>query len=274
MEAVGYLAAGLIGVTLGLMGGGGSILTVPVLVYLFGASAQTATGYSLFIVGVTAAIGAALMARSGLVVPRAAALFALPAFVSVWLTRRLLVPALPEAFGPLTRDQALLLLFAALMLVTAVSMLRRPESVGASPESAEIDARRLVPPALAVGVVTGLVGAGGGFLIVPALTLAARLPMKRAVGTSLAVIAANSLVGFLADTQVRPHADWRFLLLVTGAAVAGMAAGTALARRIPGARLRPAFAVFLLAMGAYMVGRELFFESFPAPARSVITKAH
>lgn len=255
MALFGYLAAVVIGVTLGLMGGGGSILTVPVLVYLFGQSASTATGESLFIVGTTAAIGAALMARRGLVVGQAALRFALPSFATVWLTRNYLLPALPKHVGSLSRDTLLLIFFAALMLATALSMLKgrkeAPTEVAPSPT-------KTVVPALFVGLVTGLVGAGGGFLIVPALTLAAGLPIKKAVGTSLAIIAANSLFGFFSDSHTRAGASWGFLLSLTALAAVGMGIGTLLSRRVPGDRLRPAFGIFLLVMGSYMVLREVF----------------
>lgn len=261
MELLGYAAALIIGVTLGLMGGGGSILTVPVLVYLFHQGAHTATGNSLFIVGTTALVGAGLLARRGLVATRVAVLFVVPAFTMVWLTRRFLLPALPHQLGPLTLDAALLVLFAALMLITAVSMFRRREDAGPPKEELLPPLKQVIGPALLVGLVTGLVGAGGGFLIVPALALAAQLPMKRAVATSLAIIAINSLVGFLSDTQTRAHADWRFLITFTLLAMVGMSLGTVLSRRIPGARLRPAFGGFLLVMGTYMVVRELLFRA-------------
>lgn len=262
MELLGYLAAAAIGVTLGLMGGGGSILTVPVLVYLFGVPAAMATGDSLFLIGATAAVGAALLARQKQVDGRAALVFLVPSFLTVWLTRRFLVPALPAQLGLLPLGTALLLLFAALMLVTALGMLRpRPEAS----EVGKVQLGRLVPSALGVGVLTGLVGAGGGFLIVPALTLFARLPMKSAVGTSLAVIAANSLLGFFSDPSLARSASWPFLLTLTGLALAGMGVGTRLSRKISSAALRPAFGVFLLVMGAYMLSRELFLN--PSVAR-------
>lgn len=254
MELLGYGAAGLIGVTLGLMGGGGSILTVPVLVYLFDLSGAVATGYSLFIVGTTALIGALVQVRRKLVDLRAAGLFLAPSLLSVWAMRRWVVPHLPAQIGPLSLSQALLLLFALLMFVTAVTMLRgRCEA----PAKAVVRPQKIALPALAVGAVTGLVGAGGGFLIVPALTLAAGLPIARAVATSLLVIAANALLGFVSDTTVRPHADWTLLLSVTAAAAVGMAVGSAAVRVVPAKVLRPAFAVFLLLMGTYMVVREL-----------------
>lgn len=256
MELMGYVAAVMIGITLGLMGGGGSILTVPVLVYLFETPASVATGYSLFIVGTTAALGALLMARRGLVVGRAAVSFALPSFLTVWLTRNFLLPAAPEKLGSISRDTALLVFFAALMLVTALSMLRGRKE--ATEPTTPPNPLQLIPPALVVGVVTGLVGAGGGFLIVPALTLAAKLPMKRAVGTSLAIISANSLFGFFSDRHVHITTHWGFLLTLTALAAGGMGLGTLLSKRIPGEKLRPAFGVFLLVMGTYMVAREIF----------------
>jgi uncharacterized membrane protein YfcA len=257
MELLGYISAIVIGVTLGLMGGGGSILTVPVLVYLFGTTASVATGDSLFIVGATAAIGASLMARRGLVAGRAAIGFALPAFATVWLTRRFVLLAIPSHMGKISRDTLILVFFAALMLVTAISMLRgRNES--SSDDGEASDFKKLALPALAVGVVTGLVGAGGGFLIVPALTLAAKLPMKRAVGTSLAIISANSLFGFFSDPLARGEANWTLLVSLTCLAALGMWLGNMLSQRIPGERLRPSFGIFLLVMGVYMVVREIF----------------
>jgi uncharacterized protein len=257
MEIVGYLAAIVIGITMGLMGGGGSILTVPVLVYLFGKPASLATGYSLFIVGATAAIGAALMARRGLVAGKTVVGFALPSFLTVWLARHYLLPAIPEHLGRISRDTLLLVFFAALMLATALSMLKkRQEAPGDVSEPTNL--RQLVPPALVVGVVTGVVGAGGGFLIVPALTLAVKLPIKRAVGTSLAIISANSLFGFFSDSKIRAEANWGFLLVFTALAAVGMGLGALLSKRIPGEKLRPTFGVFLLVMGTYMVAREIF----------------
>jgi uncharacterized protein len=268
MELLGYLAAVVIGVTLGLMGGGGSILTVPVLVYLFGISLPHATGYSLFIVGVTSALGSGLMARRGLVAGRTALRFALPAFLTVWLTRHFLLPAIPVALGPISRDTVLLVFFAVLIVLTAISLLR-PRPVCQTDARVSDALLPLLLPALGVGLVTGLVGAGGGFLIVPALALAVRLPMKQAVGTSLAIISANSLFGFFSDIHVVREAQWGFLLVITLLAILGMGVGTRLSARIDGERLRPAFGIFLLIMGAYIVGKEIF-ESFSHKTASVV----
>jgi uncharacterized membrane protein YfcA len=269
MEVLGYLAAVAVGITLGLLGGGGAILAVPILVYLFEQSTDAATGYSLFIVAVTASVGAVSRYRQGSVHLGYAALFATFAFGGVIATRRFLLPALPTTLFQsgailLERDRALLLFVAGLMMFTALALLRRSaeiekETAGAPASTFEVTGKTrllLVVAAMVVGSITGLVGAGGGFLIVPTLLFVAHLPLKRATGTSLLVIAANSLVGFLSDTRIRPHADWPFLLSITAAALVGMALGVRLTPRIPENRLRPAFGLFLLLMGSYMVGRE------------------
>lgn len=277
MEALGYLAAAAVGIALGILGGGGSILAVPILLYLFGLPTDTATGYSLFIVAVTAAVGAASLYRQGRIDLRSAAIFALPAFVSVALTRCFLLPALPDHLFQLgtveiTRNRATLLFFVALMVMTALSLLRRkavPTQESVIPDTASGRSRtlRLFLAASAVGLITGLVGAGGGFLIVPTLVVFARLPMTRASGTSLFIIAMNSTVGFLSDHRVLAHADWSFLLGITTTALIGMALGVRIAPRIPENRLRPAFAVFLLIIAVYMTGHE-FLSGPPALPRT------
>jgi uncharacterized membrane protein YfcA len=265
METLGLAAMALVGVTLGLMGGGGAILTVPIFLHLFHLTLAEATTYSLFLVGTVALMGAGLMARRGLVDLRAAVWFALPAFAAVAATRRFLVPALPAHFGPWERDQVLVVLFALLMASTAVAMLRpRPDSPSQSAglKHSEAEPAAKVPgggilQSLMVGLLTGVFGAGGGFLIVPALVLVHRLPMARAVGTSLLIIASNALVGFASDNSVRPHADWPLLLQGTAIAAVGMLIGSALSTHVPAARLRQGFGVFLLAMGAWMLWRSL-----------------
>lgn len=257
MEVLGYLAATLIGVALGLIGGGGSILTVPVLVFLFGQTASQATAYSLFVVGVTALVGTVLSAQKGTVDFRIALVFGPPSVLAVYAVRGFVMPAIPDQLAQiggftLTKDTAVLLLFAGLMLATAISMLRggnRPEPE--PPES--LPYLKIALEGLVVGGVTGLVGAGGGFLIIPALVLLAGLPMKQAVGTSLAIISAKSLIGFMGDVQSTPSLNWPLILTVSLAAVLGMGVGTLLQSRIDGARLKPAFAIFVLVMGAFVL---------------------
>jgi len=262
METIGYAAMALVGITLGLMGGGGAILTVPIFLNLFHRSLAEATTYSLFLVGSVALLGAGLMALRGMVDLRAAVRFALPAFLSVAATRRFLVPALPVSFGPFARDQVLVVLFSLLMAVTAVLMLRprRSPNSPASEETRPTDLRTAgggIPQSIVVGLLTGIFGAGGGFLIVPALVLVHRLPMPRAVGTSLLIISSNALIGFASDTVVRPRADWRQLLIATGIAAVGMLVGNVLSRRVPAGRLRQGFGAFLLVMAVAMLVQTL-----------------
>lgn len=273
MIAIGLAAAAVIGVVLGALGGGGSILTVPVLVYIVGTPAVQATAYSLFVVGVTAAVGAVGHIRSGNVDLRTAALFAPPSLVAVFVTRRFLVPAIPDPVFhlgslPVTRETLIMTLFALTMLVAAVSMIRgckRCVTAGEKkmdPESAEGADRHSNPlfiliEGAVVGVITGIVGAGGGFLIIPALVLVGGLPMKRAVGTSLLIIAAKSLIGFSGDLGAATALDWGFLLPFTGFAVLGIIGGVFLARSIDGARLRPAFGWLVLGMGTFITVQQL-----------------
>ncbi len=265
LHYLGYLAAVFIGMLLGIMGGGGSILTVPALVYLLGVSPVLSTAYSLFIVGSTALVGAAGYWRRGLVALSTALQFLGPSLVAVFLTRRILLPAVPSRLFTLgslvvTKDLLVLLGFAGLMVVAAVAMIRpgnRADEPAAAPPSGR---GRVLGMGAAVGLLTGLVGAGGGFLIIPALVLGARLPMAQAVGTSLAIIALNSLLGFAGDLGAGRIIDWPFLLTFLAFALAGIGLGSWLTRFIPGARLRPAFGWFTLAMGAFILAKELVFR--------------
>jgi hypothetical protein len=267
---LGYFAAIFIGLSLGIMGGGGSILTVPVLVYLMGVSPVLSTAYSLFVVGSTSMVGASGYFRKGLVSLRTAVFFLLPSLVAVFLVRKVLMPAIPhELFrvgGILfTKDLLVLVAFAVLMVVAATSMIRGKQAEEILDEELR-DKRAFNYPlilgiGLVVGTLTGFVGAGGGFLIIPALVLGARLPMKLAVGTSLAIIALNSLIGFGGDVSAGTPIAWRFLLSFLAFALVGIVLGTYLARFIPGAKLKPAFGWFTLAMGTFILLRELVFRA-------------
>lgn len=262
MEILGYIGAVLMGLSLGLIGGGGSILTVPILVYLFSIDAVLATAYSLFIVGLTSLIGSFSHMRLGNIHWPLAVLFGVPSIIAVFATRVWLLPMLPDPLFHLGsmavgKGLGLLILFALLMVVAAVSMIRRP--VKTDPNGVAVKSRGLLILAegLAVGTITGLVGAGGGFLIIPALVLLAKLPMKQAVGTSLLIIAAKSLIGFTGDLNAEWTIDWNFLLLFSAIAIAGILAGAWLSKRIPNEKLKPAFGWFVLVMGIYIIVREL-----------------
>ena len=262
IEIIGYASAIMVGLVLGLTGGGGSILTVPVLVYLLHLEPVKATAYSLFIVGASSLVGAVKNMQKGMVDFRTAAVFAVPAFTGVYLTRKYMVPAIPEelfAVGSftLTKDLGIMLFFALIMLLAAISMIRKKANE-AEEEEAKVQYNYpvIIIQGLLTGVVTGMVGAGGGFLIIPALVLLANLPMKRAVATSLLIIAANSLIGFLGDVQ-NQVIDWKFLLSFTGIAVVGIFIGIYLNRFIDGKKLKKGFGWFVLLMGIYIMYKEL-----------------
>lgn len=263
MELFGYAASVLIGVSLGLIGSGGSILTVPVLVYLFAVDAVAATAYSLFIVGFTSAVGSIGYFQKGLVNVRTALVFGAPSIAAVFLTRAYIVPAIPkEVFTAgtfvVTKSILLMLLFAILMLMASYSMIKkeRPKK-DATEGQKKFNYPLILLEGMVVGIATGLVGAGGGFLIIPALVLLSGLHMKEAVGTSLVIIAAKSLIGFLGEGS-ETVIDWLLLAKVTAFALAGIFIGVFLSRKIDGAKLKPAFGWFVLAMGIYIIVKEIF----------------
>ncbi|MDF2158218.1 sulfite exporter TauE/SafE family protein [Algoriphagus sp. CAU 1675] len=259
---IGFAAAILIGVSLGLIGGGGSILTVPVLVYILGVDPVLATAYSLFVVGSTSLVGAGNYMKQGLVDYKTALVFAIPSFIAVFLTRKFLVPALPDPLFSLgetaiTKNVGIMVFFAIIMLAASYSMIKG----GAKKEEKEEGEVKFNIPMIAlegsiVGVITGIVGAGGGFLIIPALVLLAKLPMKLAVGTSLLIIAAKSLIGFLGDVSNQPI-DWQMLLIFTGLSIVGIFIGSSLSKKINEKALKKGFGWFVLLMGIYIIGKEL-----------------
>ena len=258
---LGYLGALVVGLTLGLLGGGGSILTVPILVYVLGINPVLATAYSLFVVGTTSLVGALRNMIKGMVNVKVAVVFAIPAFVAVYLTRRYLVPAIPDEIFTagdftLTKDLAVMLFFAVIMLAASISMIRGRKEKKVD-EHAPLKVPLIILEGVIVGVLTGLVGAGGGFLIIPALVLFANLPMKRAVATSLVIIAVKSLIGFVGDVQ-NLVIDWPFLLTFTGFSIVGIFIGIYLNRFIDGKHLKKAFGWFVLVMGIYIIVKELF----------------
>ncbi len=267
MEILGFLASILIGVSLGLVGSGGSILTVPVLVYLLAVDPVAATGYSLFIVGFTAGVGSIGYFQKGLVNIKTAIVFGIPSIIAVFSTRAWIVPAIPKevftiAGHVVTKSDLLMLLFAILMVVASVSMIKKDKSV-AGDEDLKAEQKFNYPLILIegglVGIITGLVGAGGGFLIIPALVLLSKLPMKEAVGTSLVIIAAKSLIGFFGEAS-EAAIDWRLLAIVTTFATVGIFGGIFLSKKIDGNKLKPAFGWFVLVMGIYIIIKETIFK--------------
>jgi uncharacterized membrane protein YfcA len=263
LQLTGFLASILIGVSLGLIGGGGSILTLPVLVYLLGFNPVTSAMYSLFVVGTTSLVGSVGYMRHQQVNYKAALLFSIPSFLAVYLTQKYLTPNIPDPLFStssftLSKPVAIMIFFALVMLAASISMIRdkkTPDQPLAGP--AIVNLPLLALDGMLVGMLTGIVGAGGGFLIIPALVLLVRLPMKMAVGTSLLIIAANTLIGFWGGTT-NMVIDWPFLLKFTAMAVVGILLGTYLSQFIPSQKLKKAFGWFVLIMGVYIIGREVF----------------
>jgi uncharacterized membrane protein YfcA len=258
----GYIGALLIGLVLGLTGGGGSILTVPILVYLMHLNPVTATAYSLFIVGTTSAFGTIQNFRKGVVEVKTAFLFALPSLVSVFVTRKFIVPAIPDvllqtASFTLTKEIFLMVFFAAIMLLASFSMIRKPAE-NTNPDPTKPSLLPMLLQLAVVGVFIGLVGAGGGFLIIPALVFMAKLPMRKAIGTSLLIITLNSLIGFTGDIGHTPI-DWPFLLRFTSIAIAGIFTGIFLSKFVDENGLKKGFGWFVLVMAVFIFAKELFF---------------
>lgn len=261
MEILGYFASVLIGVSLGLIGGGGSILTVPVLVYLFAIDPVKAGSYSLFIVGLTSLIGSYSYFKNNLVSLKTAFTFGTTSIIAVLLSRTFIVPAIPDQihFGNLfllSKGSFLMLAFALIMLLASFRMIKPSPT---SSNSTQFNAPMLATQGFMIGLLTGLLGVGGGFLIIPALVLLSGLPMKEAVGTSLAIIAANSLIGFL-GADLNHTTDWFFLLKITTFAVAGIGIGTSLSKKTDGNKLKPIFGWFVLCMSICIFINEMLFN--------------
>jgi uncharacterized membrane protein YfcA len=331
---LGFGSALLIGILLGMIGGGGSILTLPVLVYLLDVDPMKATAYSLFVVGVSSFFGATEYMRKGLLSYKTALVFAAPSLVAVFATRHWLLPFLPEnlvsiqgydltrdiafalvlmggvawaafvllkkkldlhnvSIGPIlalmapaaaavfvmrqwvipaipehlieigslsiTKSSAILLLFSVIMLLAAFAMLRPSKLEDAETANQPVNYTKIGLDGLLVGTVTGIVGAGGGFLIIPALVLLAKLPMRLAVGTSLLVITIKSLIGFTGDLG-QQDIDWALLLPFTALAVVGIFGGSRLGGLVPAETLKKGFGWFTLGMGVFMILKETVFK--------------
>jgi uncharacterized protein len=262
MELFGYIASVSIGIILGLMGGGGSILSIPILVYLFHVDAVMASAYSLFIVGTTSLVGAVPKYREHLVNIRTGFIFGIPSIASIFITRKWIVPAIPDVLFSINDFQfskriLLLGIFALMMILASYSMIRKPGTV--KKDDQEVRIFLTMFEGLLIGFLTGLVGAGGGFLIIPALVLLTGLPFKTAVGTSLFIIAINSLIGFFGDV-LNYQMNWAFLLTITSLAVAGIFIGNRLQKNVSSQKLKKAFGWLILGMGLFILIRELGFN--------------
>ena len=261
LDIIGYFAAILMGVTLGSIGGGGSILTVPILVYLMGVNPVTATGYSLLLVGSTAAFGAFRYYRMGQVNIKASIIFAIPSIIAVYSTRAFLMPAIPDIinikFFSISKDLVIMVLFAILMVLSATMMLRdSKKEKNTKLKKKSYNVGFIILEGALVGIVTGILGAGGGFLIIPALVLLVGMPMKEAIGSSLLIISLKSLLGFLGDVQNGIELQFPMLPMFFLATLIGMFLATKLAHKLKGDNLQKIFAYFTLVVATIILFRE------------------
>lgn len=265
MDVLGFLSSILIGLSLGLIGGGGSILTVPVLVYFFKVDAVLATAYSLCVVGTTSLVGSVTYFKQKLVNLRIAFVFGVPSIIAVMVTRVFVLSHIPTVVYTsdtftVTKDMLVMVLFAILMVLASYQMIRKnsgDKMLGPGGDKHALGV--LFVQGALVGIITGFIGAGGGFLIIPVLVNNLRIPMKEAIGTSLLIISVNSLIGF-ASSLHDVIVDWSLLIKIVLLAIVGVFVGTYIARRIDGHKLKPAFGWFILIMGFYILAKELFFD--------------
>jgi hypothetical protein len=262
MELLGYFLALFVGIALGLIGGGGSILAMPILVYIFHFNPQLATSYSLFIVGISALIGSLKHYKLNNLNINTAFVFGIPSIVSLLLTRKFVLPQIPNEIFKLndvviTKNILLMVVFAALMIAASISMIKNKKN---ETELNIPSKNKLAFVGFMVGIVTGFLGAGGGFLIIPALIFFAALPMKQAIGTSLFIIAINAMIGFAGDLINNVHLNFQFLLLFSFIAIIGIFIGTYLSKKVDGNKLKPAFGWFVLVAGIYIIAKEIFFK--------------
>lgn len=256
----------IIGISLGLIGGGGSILTVPVLVYVAGVSPVMATAYSLFIVGSTSLVGAFDNFRRNLVHIPTAIVFSIPSFIAVYLVRRFVIPIIPEHMFSIgsyavSKNIFIMVFFAAVMLFASISMIRgsKKNSDNEDVSNIKFNYPLIVIEGFVVGSLTGFVGAGGGFLIIPALVMFAKLPMRLAIGTSLLIIAIKSLIGFIGDVQtVKEAIDWTMLVLFSAVASGGIFVGVLIGKKVKAESLKTIFGWFVLVMSVYILIKELY----------------
>ena len=264
LEILGFISALMIGISLGLIGGGGSILAVPVLAYLFSVNEKIATAYSLFIVGASALVGGIKQHFKGYVDWRTALVFGFPAIIGVTTVRKFIVPALPDVLFSIdhfdfTRRMGMFGLFALLMIPAAFSMLKkRPQNQKQKNAKVKYNYLLILTEGLIVGGVTGMIGAGGGFLIIPALVILANVDMKVAVGTSLVIIAFKSLLGFFFGDAISMQIDWGLLLIFTGLSFVGIFIGSYLSNFIDGTKLKKGFGYFIFVMAGFIFYMEFF----------------
>ena len=263
-QTIGYVLAVFVGLILGMLGSGGSILSVPILVHVMGIEPTLATAYSLFVIGTTSLVGGIHKAQQKLVDFHKVVLFGIPAVISVFMTRKIIVPQIPDTIFSnehftLSKSMLIMVVFAVVMIVASVRMIK-PFKEKVILENEKLNYYRVTLMGILIGLLSGFVGAGGGFLIVPALLLFAKTPMKMAVGTSLFIVSSQSLIGFTGDIMGNQIIDWKLLLFFTLASIMGIFIGNFISKKIKEEKLKTGFGWFVLAMGIYIILRELFWS--------------
>ena len=263
-QIIGYILAVFVGMTLGMLGSGGSILSVPILVYVMSIEPTLATAYSLFVIGATSFVGGIHKAKQKLVDFNKVILFGVPAVISVFITRKVLVPKIPDIIFStenftLSKSILIMVVFALVMIFASYRMIK-PLKEKIVVDGEKLNYYKIVFLGFLIGLLSGFVGAGGGFLIVPTLLFFAKTPMKMAVGTSLFIVSSQSLIGFTGDIMEKRIIDWKLLLLFTFASIIGIFIGNYLSKNTEDEKLKTGFGWFVLAMGIYIIIRELFWS--------------
>jgi uncharacterized protein len=264
IQILGYFGAFLVGLILGLIGSGGSILSLPVLVYIFGINPVLATAYSLFIVGITSLVGSIKNLRNNMIDYHTTLFFSISAIISVYITRKYLILLIPEIILTsdliiLTKEKFIMLLFSILMVVAGFFMIKKSPKTIVKMKSIKIIAPNkliILAEGSLIGFITGLVGAGGGFIIIPVLVILTKLRMKHAIATSLAIISLKSLIGFIGDIQVQ-IIDWNFLLLFSAISVSGIYVGQYYNHRVPDDQLKKGFGFFVIILSVIIFIKEV-----------------
>ena len=259
---IGYILAVFVGITLGLVGSGGSILSVPILVYVMGVTPILATAYSLFVVGTTALFGGFQKAKQKLVDYKKVVLFGIPSIFTVFTTRKFIVPNIREvvfstSYFTLHKSVLIMIIFSIIMIIASVRMIR-PIKEKTINNDFKLNYYKIFIQGVFIGFVSGFVGAGGGFLIIPALFFYVKTPMKMAIGTSLFIVSAQSLIGFIGDIRPEQNLNWKLILIFTSCSIIGVFIGSFLSKKIEGEKLKTRFGWFVLAMGIYILLKEIF----------------
>lgn len=261
-QIIGYLLAIIVGISLGLIGSGGSILSIPILVYVMGVNPVLATAYSLFIVGSSALFGGIQKVKRNLVDFNKVFLFGAPSIMAVFLTRKIIIPNIPEiifstSLFTLHKSVLIMVVFSMVMLFASIRMIKTTIKNEPDNEIRNQKTFQLIFQGVLIGFVSGFVGAGGGFLIIPALLFLTKIPMKKAIGTSLIIVAFQSLIGFLGDIRPEQHLDWKLLIIFTSCSIIGIIIGNNLSKKIEGEKLKKGFGWFVLCMAIYILTKEL-----------------